>query len=148
MSNIFAGRALPLPDGMRRGSASFAPAAALATVRHALGYQAFVAFVGVERARQLSAETTLDEILIHARSIRDFPRDLERAAAIFLGNKIAEDLAGAEWRAYGATGLEIASGSLSYDVVGAVHSARDESKDPRPGLRRFLSMARGAELDS
>ena len=124
------------------------PAGETVTVRHALGYEAFVELVGVERARQMSAEAALDEIVSSARAIRESPHDLERSAVIFLGNKIAEELPNAEWRAYGTSGLEITTGIVAYDVAGAVRSACDESRDPQEGLRRFFYLARGGEPKS
>ena len=144
MSNVFAGPALPLPAGIPRGFATYAPAGEPVIVRHALGYDAFVELVGVEHARQMSAEAALEEIVSRARAIRKSRHDLERSAVIFLGNKITEELPNAEWRAYGTSGLEITTGIVAYDVVAAVRSACEGSKDPREGLRRFLAMARGA----
>lgn len=148
MSNVFAGPALPLPLGIPRGIATYAPAREIVAVRHALGYDAFVALVGVERARQMSAQATLDEIVSCARAIQESPHDLEQSTVIFLGNKITEELPTAVWRAYGTSGLEIATGTAAYNVVGAVQSACDESKDPREGLRQFLDLARGGEPKS
>jgi hypothetical protein len=143
MSNIFSDSALPLPAGIPREVASYAPAGETVTVRHALGYDAFVELVGVELAREISAEAALDEIVSRARAIRDSPHDLERSAVIFLGNKITEELPNAEWRAYGNSGLEITTGIVAYNVVAAVRSACEGTNDPREGLRRFLTMARG-----
>jgi hypothetical protein len=143
MSNVFAEPALPLPASISRGFATYAPAGETVTVRHALGYDVFVELVGVERARPMSAEGALDEIVSRARAIGESPDDLERSAVIFLGNKITEELPKSEWRAYGTSGLEITTGIVAYNLVAAVRSACEGSKDPREGLRRFLAMARG-----
>ncbi|WP_440709884.1 hypothetical protein [Herbiconiux sp. YIM B11900] len=148
MSNAFVGPALPLTTGIPRGFATYAPAGETITGRHAVGYDAFVELVGVERARSMSADGALVEIVSRARAIRESPDDLERSAVIFLGNKITQELPNAEWRAYGTSGLEISTGTAAYNVAGAVRSACEDPKDPREGLRRFFALARGGEPKS
>lgn len=84
MSNIFAGRILPLPADIPRGFATYAPASEIVAVRYAVGYDAFVHLVGVDRARQISAEAALDEIVSRAQvAIRESPDDLERSTVTF-----------------------------------------------------------------
>lgn len=142
MSNIFSASAFPLPTGIRRGMARFASAGKTRPVRHALGYDIFVEFIGMADAARMSAEDALTEIESRAGAIRKSGLGLERSAIVFLGNKVIEELPEAEWRVYGTHGLEIATGATAFDVARAVRAACDGSGDPREGLRRFLDSAR------
>jgi hypothetical protein len=152
VSALFPGEARPLPAGSSRGTVTFGytfregEGRPLEPVRHAVGYEQFVAFATATGTDPALLAGSLAELSAFVRTHREALADpaLAEAAAVFLGNVLAVVHPRAAWRMTNEP--EVGTDAVSMPVRAAFASMRD---DPAFGPRMAADLpTRWAEADA